>query len=234
MFFLPGGTQQAKYLSYYGVKENKMINAQMTVDVDYIKRYVSAIKLIEREKIRAKNAAQNEDIVFLYVGRLLDWKGVRELISAIQVFNDCRVKLWIVGSGTLANEVELAAKECERIVYFGRVIGDLLWTIYHAADVFILPSHWEPWGLVVNEAMAAGKPVIVTDTVGCVADLVFNNQTGLVIKPKNVILLGEAIRHMLENPIKRNRMAVNALNHISNWTLRNEAKNMIDAWKKVL
>lgn len=230
--FLPGGTRQAGYLSFYGVNKNKIINAQMTVDVLYIKNFVDNISFFEKEKCRLENGALKEDVVFLYVGRLLDWKGIRELIAAMEIVQDLRVKLWIVGSGELLNEVELAAQRNKNIVYLDRISGDLLWHIYNAADVFVLPSYWEPWGLVVNEAMAAGKPVIVTETVGCVDDFVFQNRTGLIIPPKNSNALASAMQYMQENEIESNQMAENAKIHIANWTLQNEARNMIAAWEK--
>ncbi len=233
-FFLPGGRRQAEYLNYYGVKNNKIINAQMTVNVERIQKYVSKIKENHRENLRLKYNASKDDAVFLYVGRLLDWKGIRELISAIGSITDVRAKLWIVGTGELADEVINVAAKTQRISYFGRISTDLLLDIYHAADVFVLPSYWEPWGLVINEAMAAGKPIITTDTVGCVDDLLINHWNGLIIQPKNSSALSKAINFLLKNPDKLMEMADNAKAHISSWTLQNEARNMISAWKKAL
>lgn len=233
-FFLPGGTRQVEYLNYYGVKNNKIINAQMTVNVEKIQKHVSKIDVNQRENLRLKYNASKDDAIFLYVGRLLDWKGIRELISAIGSITDVRAKLWIVGTGELADEVINVAAKTQRISYFGRISTDLLLDIYHAADVFVLPSYWEPWGLVINEAMAAGKPIITTDTVGCVDDLLINHWNGLIIQPKNSSALSKAINFLLKNPDKLMEMADNARAHISSWTLQNEARNMISAWKKVL
>lgn len=231
VFFLPGGTRQARYLAYYGVKSEKIMNAQMTVDVDKIKSIVNAISISEQEKLRLQYGAEKDDVIFLFVGRLLDWKGIRELLSAIASISDQRGKLWIVGAGKLENEVILAAQKCKKITYFGRISGDFLWQIYCAANVFVLPSHAEPWGLVVNEAMAAGLPVIVTKNVGCVDDLVLENDTGIVIEPNNSIALSQVMNDMLQNPEKRKLLAKNASDHIANWTLQNEARNIMTAWK---
>lgn len=231
-FFLPGGTRQAQYFNYYGVKNKKIINAQMTVDVDKIKKYVACIGYLKREELRLKYGSQKNNVVFLFVGRLLDWKGIRELISAVELIQDQRAKLWIVGSGELTDEVKLATQRCNKITYFGRVSGDLLWCIYHAADVFVIPSRSEPWGLVVNEAMASGLPIIATKNVGCINDLVLDKRHGIIVQPQNVTALLEALNYMLQNPEKRKLMAKNASEHIASWTLKNEAKNIMAAWGK--
>ena len=233
VFFLPGGTRQTRYLVHYGVNPKKIMNAQMTVDVKYINEYVKKINVTKREKLREKNGAHVDDVIFLFVGRLLDWKGVRELIAAFKITNNDRAKLWIVGDGELNTEVELASKQNKKIRYFGRVSGDYLWNIYHAADVFVVPSYHEPWGLVINEAMAVGLPVIATNNVGCIDDLVENNQQGLIVQSQNVDELLKAMNDMLQNSEKKRLMARNAMDRILGWTLQNEAKNIMSAWKKV-
>ena len=234
VFFLPGGMRQANYLNHYGVRSKKIVNAQMTVDIEHIQNSIVTISAVARDQLRLDHDVAQQDIVFLYVGRLLDWKGIRELIAALKLMKNTRAKLWIVGGGELTDEVQLETRENMNITYFGRISGDLLWPIYHAADVLVLPSYWEPWGLVVNEAMAVGKPAIVTETVGCIDDLVLNLHTGLVVPPKSITALSDAMRFMLENPEKIKSMAENAKKHIARWTLQNEASNIIVAWEKVL
>ncbi|PJB10677.1 MAG: hypothetical protein CO120_03600, partial [Gammaproteobacteria bacterium CG_4_9_14_3_um_filter_38_9] len=190
------------------------------------------IDITEREQIRLQHQAKKNELVFLFVGRLLEWKGIHDLIAAVGLLYDLPVKLWIVGSGELSEEIQLIAKQSQQIVYFGRVSGDLLWRIYHAADVFVIPSHAEPWGLVVNEAMAAGLPIIATKEVGCIDDLVLENYHGMIVPAKNVIALSRAMRDMFAFPDKRKYMAKNASLHIADWTLKNEAQNIISAWEK--
>lgn len=233
-YFLPGGTRQAKYLMYYGVNPEKIKHAQMTVDVEYIQNYVKKISSLDREKLRVDHGANNNDLVFLFVGRLLDWKGLRELIEAFKLIDEENVRLWIVGSGQLANEVKVASQKNTSINYLGRISGDSLWSVYYAADVFIIPSHHEPWGLVVNEAMAAGLPVIATNSVGCIDDLISNNQQGLITSSKNTRALFDAMHFMLTNSAKKNQMADNASETIQSWTLKNEAGNMMAVWKSVV
>lgn len=234
VFFLPGGLRQAKYLNYYGVKNKKIIHAQMTVDIEGIKEYVSRLDGSARDRLRKENGCQSDDIIFLFVGRLLDWKGIRELLTAFQLLEDPRAKLWIVGDGALAEEVQQAEKINSQITYFNRVSGDSLWRIYYAADVFVLASYWEPWGLVINEAMAVGKALIVSETLGCLEDLISNAEVGLIIQPKGIHELRDAMCFMLKYPQKITEMKKNALVRIADWTLQNEANNIMVAWKKFL
>ena len=96
-----------------------------------------------------------------------------------------------------------------------------------------MASSFEPWGLVVNEAMAAGLPVIATERVGCVDDLVVNGETGLVILAESTEILTDSMQYFLQNESLRHSMASNARNLIDGWTLENEANNIVSAWKKV-
>ena len=141
--------------------------------------------------------------------------------------------LLIVGNGCMHAEVELAAESHEKIRYAGRLNGDELLKTYYTADAVVLPSHFEPWGLVVNEAMAAGCPVIVSDKVGCVDDLVEHEKTGMVIKMDKKKDLESAIHFILNHPDICDRMGQRAEEKIAFWTLKNEAINICNAWKRI-
>ena len=131
---------------------------------------------------------RNEVKNFLYVGRLVSVKNIDMLIM---VFNrKPNLNLTIVGYGDL--EQELKAMACENIRFTGAIDNKELPEYYMQADVFVLPSKSEPWGLVVEEALNNGSPVIVSNRVGCRADLVSEN-TGLVFDYENERSLSDAI-----------------------------------------
>ena len=232
--FLPGGTRQMKYFQYYGVNLDKLVNAQMTVDVQSLQQKISRIKLEERAAFRYEYGAQSSDVIFLYVGRFLHWKGIVELIEAFKSMSHPQAKLWLVGNGELENYVQQSAQEIDNIYYFGRASGDQLVQIYYAADVFVLPSFAEPWGLVVNEAMATENALIVSDNAGCVDDLIIHEQTGLIIPAKDVRALTKTMERLVNNSVERIELARQAKEHIASWTLENEAKNVIRAWQRVI
>ena len=231
---LPGGTRQMKYFQHYGVSLDKLVNAQMTVDVQSLQQKTSCIKPEDRVAFRHEYGAQSSDVVFLYVGRFLDWKGIVELIEAFKIMCSPQAKLWLVGNGELENYVQQSAQEIDTIDYFGRASGDQLVEIYYAADVFVLPSFAEPWGLVVNEAMATENALIVSDNAGCVDDLIIHGKTGLIVPAKDVLALTKAMERLANHSIERIELARQAKKHIASWTLENEAKNVIRAWQRVI
>lgn len=233
--FLPGGKRQATYLRHYGVPDEHITIAQMTVDVRSITKYVSAISEKRQVFLREKLGIPSTATVFLYVGRMEPHKGLRVLIDAFTSLCKRRhvAYLLLVGDGTMREDVNRAVKNNAEIRYQGRLSGNELLDAYAVADVFVLPSLFEPWGLVVNEAMAAGLPVIVSDRVGCVDDLVISGETGLVIPAESELALTEAMQMLLDNKAARREMAVSARRHIKPWTPTNKASIVMRCWTEV-
>ena len=234
--FLPGGNRQARYLASFGVKPERMTIAQMTVDVCAIRQFCATEREPARSAARARWGMSLHEHIVLYIGRLEDEKGLQHLLSAfgraIAENNDLR--LTIAGDGSLRSHIEAIASIADRHVsYVGRLAGDDVLRAYLAADLMVLPSLFEPWGLVVNEAMACGLPVIVSDRVGCADDLVRNGETGLVVRAGNEAELASAICRLARDAKTRNHMGSAAETLISNWTLDNEARNIISAWRQI-
>lgn len=232
--FLPGGTRQAKYFAYYGVDENRIKVAQMTVDVKKIIVIADSIDNKKRFKLRNEYGLLDEGVIFLFVGRLEKEKGLLELIEVFKsVSEGCTsCVLAIVGDGSLSGQVNIAAGENENIVVLGRLSGNAVYEVMSICDVFVLPSYFEPWGLVINEAMAAGLPVIASDRVGATDDIVDDGETGLLVKGHVSTDLRRAIVRMANSADMRQQMAKAARKKISDWTLENEAVNVTAAWEK--
>ena len=231
---LPGGTRQVQYFKYYGVSSEKLVIAQMTVDVQYLQQRIAQITPREREEFRHDLGIDSNNVIFLYVGRFLEWKGIVNLITAFKTLDSFQAKLWLVGDGELQNYVQQTVNKSTNMHYFGRETSERLVNIYYAADVFVLPSTAEPWGLVVNEAMATENALIVSDNAGCVDDLVLHEKTGLLVPSKNVRELASAMQRLLDNPVERLEFARNGKEHIASWTLANEANNVIRAWQRII
>jgi glycosyltransferase involved in cell wall biosynthesis len=88
---------------------------------------------------------------------------------------------------------------------------------YSMADVFVLPSSFEPWGLVVNEALCFGLPVIASDKVGACGDLVQNGVNGFVYPAGDITALGERLQDLLANADRRSTMGIASRTLISHW-----------------
>ncbi len=131
---------------------------------------------------------------YLYVGRLINVKNVNLLI---ETFNCLNKPLTIVGAGEL--EYDLKQKANKNITFSGFVPNEDINKWYLNHDVFILPSFVEPWGLVVEEAIYFGLPVIVSEAVGCLEEIVIKPNTGLLFSPYNQASLVEAIDKVESN-----------------------------------
>lgn len=234
--FLPAGQRQARYLMHYGIPATRIRIAQMTVDVTRIARHAASLTEPARTAIRHRLGICPNTVLVLYVGRLEPVKGIDDLIAAFTTLRQSRpaMELLLVGDGSLRSLINTHSAGCLGVHAAGRLQGEPLLDAYAVADIFVLPSHFEPWGLVVNEAMAAGLPVIVTDRVGCIDDLVEPEKTGLVIPAGDRRALAEAMARLAADSRLRRAMAAEARRRIQPWTLDNEAARIIGAWREFM
>lgn len=140
---------------------------------------------------------------FIYVGRFVEVKNLKFLIS---VFNSLsQYHLYLAGFGE--QEAELRAMAKENIHFLGAIDNKKLSAIYQQMDVFVLPSKVEPWGLVVEEALNNGIPVIVSDRVGC-AEEIINESNGLIFHYDNPEELKKSIQKISDiyfyNSLRKN------------------------------
>ena len=234
--FLPGGTRQAAYLRHYAVSTERIQVAQMTVDVKAIAAHADKIDTAGRSHVRVRWGLPLGAVVFLYVGRLEPHKGIQTLVNAFSMLRPVSVPvaLLLVGDGSMRADLAKMALADRRICCTGRLSGTALLDVYAAADVFVLPSRFEPWGLVINEAMACGLPVIATDRVGCVDDLVIDGETGYVVSSESMDTLTSVMTKLCQDHILRDKMAHNSRSLIAGWTIEKEAEIIVNTWNRTL
>jgi glycosyltransferase involved in cell wall biosynthesis len=133
---------------------------------------------------------------YLFVGRFIERKGIDVLLAAFRRLD--RGELWLAGDGPLRGFVEEAAKTDPRIRYLGYADETMLPDLYQEADVLVVPSLFEPWGLVVHEGLAYGLPVITTDQVGAGDDLIEPGVNGYIVAPGSSDALVAAMRAVEE------------------------------------
>jgi len=234
--FFPGGSRQAAYLQGFGVPERRIRTVNMTVDVDAIAAFANNFDQDRRDEWRSSLGLPRNATVFLFVGRLEAHKGISYLLDQFgqiaEEFPSARMVL--VGDGSMRSDVRTVADACPWLRAPGRLKGNDLLSAYCSSDVLVLPSAFEPWGLVVNEAMAAGLPAIISDRVGCGADLVVGRDTGVIYDFSKRGALGEAMRQFLVDTESLRRMGCNARSLISGWTLQAEATRICCEWSEVL
>ena len=207
--FLSTGSESRDYLISYGAKRTKVFLFPNNPDVrTLIEDSLSYRKDIQ--KLRQELNIFGSPLI-IYSGRLIGHKDIQTLLIAFQLVQRQipQVGLVIVGEGPLRRSLEnLSGKLKLSNVYFaGFVQPKDLVKYYSCADIFVLPSSYEPWGVVVLEAMSCGLPVVVSDKVGCARDLVYPNRNGFIFSAKNIPGLSSAITKLCQDPQLRREMA---------------------------
>lgn len=156
---LPSGKPHDRLFQSIGFKDQRFITGSVGIF----------------DKQQRKDKPNHSPLRYIYVGRLIDVKNISMLVD---VFNKNGKPLTIVGTGVLDKELKRKAKN--NITFTGFIDNARLGEIYQNHDVFILPSYYEPWGLVVEEALYWGLPVIVSDRVGSSEDMVKDLHSGLI------------------------------------------------------
>ncbi|HEY9671062.1 MAG TPA: glycosyltransferase family 1 protein [Waterburya sp.] len=177
---------------------------------------------LTKEAARAAIGIDPEALMVFYVGRFDERKGIETLVRAVgqsQLRGNQKLKLVIGGGSRPGQSDGIERERIEGIVaelgmteittFPGRIGDDLLPAYYTAADVCVVPSHYEPFGLVAIEAMACGTPVVASD-VGGLQFTVVPEQTGLLASPKDEAAFATAIDRILSDAEWRNQLGKNA------------------------
>jgi glycosyltransferase involved in cell wall biosynthesis len=150
-----------------------------------------------RSELRAELGAGAEDVLLLSVARLGPEKGLDVLVRGVAVAGDPKLLLVIAGEGPQRREIEALAQELGvRLRLTGDLAADKVAEAYAAADVFVLLSTRETWGVVVNEAAASGLPLVLSDRVGAAYDLLRDGENGFLVGAGDAEATGEAFKRL--------------------------------------
>ena len=208
-YYVVPGAKSESYLANVGISKNKISKIANTVDNNYFDTQYS--KMLNNKKLKVKKR-----ITILFVGRLMESKGVWELLNAMtqinSIYSTNKVELKIVGDGTLSKQLKswVSKHDLINIHFLGHLDKEDLCHEYFNTDIFVLPSHYEPWGLVVNEAMIFHLPIIATNTIGAADEIIFNDKNGYLIEPKNSNLLASKLKSLIDDKSKRISMGENS------------------------
>jgi glycosyltransferase involved in cell wall biosynthesis len=206
------GTPQKKHLKNFNVPDEKIFFSNHC-SLDY-------------SRFESKNLKQKLNIgkglVILYLGRIIERKGLDVLIKAFSVIERERndVFLVICGDGDFRSFCEdlVGQLRIKNVFFLGTVPEEEIASYFRTADIFVLPSCSKPhqkikvegWGLVINEALSMGTPVVTTNVVGAARDLVKNGVNGYIVKNGDVNELYLALRMILEDEKLRKTMGSNS------------------------
>jgi glycosyltransferase involved in cell wall biosynthesis len=217
MLFLCCGQANKRYWVYYGVADDQFVYAPYAVDGR------TFIPSVHRER-------RSGVCRFVFVGRLVAAKNLTLLIIAFRQLyqSGAVVELVIVGQGDQFVELcELA--QGLPVTFAGGQPRNQVVTYMDAADVFVLPSVDEPWGLVVNEAMLMKKPLILSHAVGASEDLLVEGENGFCFDPENVDELVEKMRFFVDNPEKIAEFGVRSFELVQGFTLDRMLEGYMEA-----
>jgi glycosyltransferase involved in cell wall biosynthesis len=175
--FLVPGRRSRDYLRRYGIADARIFDVPYSVDTELFKRDASG----DRDAVRAEMGAGPGDLLLLSIGKFIPLKRMADVIAAVARLRGRNVpaRLCLIGSGPLDAELRSQAAQCDAPVRFLDFRNQSqLPRYYRAADLLVLASDSETWGMVVNEAFACGAPAVVSDAVGCAPDLIRPGVTG--------------------------------------------------------
>lgn len=224
MIFGNGKISKKFFVEKFNYNEKKIINQFLSVDnqtIFELKKNKKNLKHIYRKQL---GISLNSKVI-IYSGRLVARKNVHHILSAINnLENKENYTLLILGDGEEKEKLIIEAKKkCIDIVVTGFIKNQKeLFNHYFAGDLLILPSSDEPWGLVVNEAMAAGLPVIVSTNCGCSYDLIDEN--GYIFSTGNIEDLKKSIE-ILEINNSYEEFGLKSIEIIKKWDFENSCKS---------
>lgn len=224
---LPISTANVEYWNVYMPQKCQFL-VPYAVDNDFFQAKTKAASS-HREEFRASLGLESQRPIILFASKLQTRKRCIDLVEAYfrlyeRSAENRKPYLVIVGDGEERNAVQarIGNKLGNNIIMTGFRNQSELPAFFDLCDVFVLPSVWEPFGLIVNEVMNSARPVVVSDEVGCQRDLVKHKATGMVFKAGNIDELAQALEYILETPERTHEMGRHALEHIQNFSYKQD------------
>jgi glycosyltransferase involved in cell wall biosynthesis len=248
---LVGGEPHRRHFAALGMAAGRLFTGYDAVDNDYFQNSAAAARANE---VQTRRELPLPGRYLLNLGRMVRKKNLGVLVRAFATAKknglNADVRLVLVGSGeeefllkALCEQLELSWQEvfgsageapAAEVLFYGFRQIDQNPSFYALADCFVLPSLFEEWGLVVNEAMACGLPVLVSNTVGCAEDLVVEGQNGFTFDPDSENELAQRLVEVCTDSEKRCSMGKESARIIEKWGCDEFAKNAILAARTAL
>lgn len=218
-FVVPGQAAR-KYLQLHHVEEGRIFVAPNAVDNEF---FASAAATARHDGVRNRQELELPPRYFLFAGRLVRAKGVFELLAAYAKLDEPvrrQVGLVFAGDGPSRKDLEQEGAEISpgTVRFAGFAQKEKLAVYYALAQVLVLPTYTDTWGLVVNEAMACGLPVILSSVAGCAPDLLKENWNGILVPPMEIDPLTSAMRNLACQPDLIAKMGVHSAQHIQRYS----------------
>jgi glycosyltransferase involved in cell wall biosynthesis len=211
--FMVSGKLNADYYRHYGADERTFFLLPWAVDNA---RFAAA----SPDALRERYGIADDAVVILFSAKLVRRKDPMTLLRAFEgMKHRGRAALVFMGDGEMRNELETYTREhgVENVHFLGFINQREIPPHYATSDVFVLPSIYEPRGAVVNEAMACGLPVIVTDRCGSIGDIVQENDNAFIYPAGDAVALRDALDTIVSDDGLRVRMGRRSREIIADW-----------------
>ena len=222
--FLVIGSMNQEYYREHGIEKERMFLVPYAVDNAFFQTRAIA-SAATREELRASLGLEKGRPIILYASKMIERKRAADLLEAYARLSPNGESapwpyLLFIGDGEEGVALKQRASKLgwNSIRFLGFKNQTELPRYYDLCDVFVLPSVHEPWGLVVNEVMNAGRAVIVSDQVGCGPDLVKNGENGYIFKAGSIDGLWRALHDVLADPERCCAMGQKSLRIINKWS----------------
>lgn len=216
------GTENKKYYLKYGMAGKQLYFAPHAIDN---KRFNSAP---DSTSVRETLNIPENDIIILFAGKFEMVKNPTLLLDAFILNNIPNTHLIFVGNGSLEIQLKENAKNHPHIHFVDFKNQTIIPKYYQACNLFCLPSLSETWGLAVNEAMACGKAILISDMVGCAIDLVKPGVNGEIFKSNDLASLSSKLSTILADKIKLQLYGTASKEIIEKWSFEHSSNNILE------
>jgi glycosyltransferase involved in cell wall biosynthesis len=221
----------------YGARPDRIALWPNTIDVAALARRADHLHA-RRDELRRKFGVADGAVCVLQVARLIPQKAPEVLLEAVSRAGDLAttpLHVLLVGDGELKESLRIAAERLALpLTLTGTLDGNDLVGAYAAADVFALLSRREPWGVVVNEAMACGLPLVLTDRVGAAADLLVPDENGALVPAEDVEAASRAIAMLADDPELRRSFGARSRELVASWGYEGSVEAVAELVRRVV
>lgn len=231
-YWLSTGKNTTKYLEEYGANNEKIFAYPFSSIKD---EEVLKEKISNKDKYNLKNKLGiNEEKVILSIGRFIPIKGFETLIKACNNLPDEWGVYIIGGNSTIEYEKLMEEMNLKNIYFLDFLPKESLKEYYLISDLFVLPTKGDIWGLVINEAMSYGLPVITTNMCVAGLELINEEENGFIIPVDNSLVLNDRIKYCLTNEDFMEKASRNNIMKIKSYTVEAMAIKHLEIFKSIV
>lgn len=226
--YIANGVLTKEYLISQGVRPEQIFTGGMCADSENLRISTSALIESDRDEFAESIGLEKiEGIRYIYVGQIIQRKGVNHLLDAWREHEKSRPEdqLLVVGTGEFLEDYRESYSDLKSVKFLGAVDYSIIYKYYSIADVFVIPTLEDNWSLVVPEAMACGLPIACSIYNGCHPELVKKDYNGITFDPLSVDSTINALEYFHDKDLKQ--MGANSIMLEEQFSPEKTAQNVI-------